>query len=180
MARWDEATAAAADRQQQEELAEAERQKEERGRINAQVNEAQTAQEAFNADERRRMAVAAELEAFLRSADGASAKRFLSQTGKHILLGYQHSGGGHGFAIVLNGQGLIGASEPHGTWAIYGNAQDKARRAAEQRTSEREVPALEAVRYFMMYNPASKKEPEGMVDWLKAEIDKLAQPYTNS
>lgn len=180
MARWDDATAAAAEKQRQEELARTKRQKEEQERINADAGRAQTAQEAFNADERRRMAVAAELETFLRSADGVSAKRFLLQTDAQIMLGCQYDGGGYGFAIVLNGRGLIGVSQPHGTWAIYGDSQDKAQRTAERRVSEHELPALEAVRYFMLYNPASGKQPEGMVDWLKAEIDKLAQPYTDS
>ena len=177
MARWDDA-ASAAQRQQAGEALARQRQEHEAELLReAERKKEEEARRAYNALEERMKEVATLLNCFLLGADGISAKRFLAQINQHVLLGYHYDGGGYGTAVVLEGRGFVRSNEPEGTWTIYGSANEKADREAQRLASQREVPAFEAVRYFTLYNRASKKQPEGMVDWLKSEIDKLARPY---
>lgn len=181
MARWDDAHTAAVRRQQQEQTAAQQLARQQREERDAEARQRREEELAYEALKRRMATVATQLEDFLRSPDGISAKRFLGQVQKSVSIGYNYAGGGYGQAIILDSRGLISSTEPHGTGLAYGRAADRARVEAERQASQHEAPAVDAVRYFTVYNKhVSKGEPEGMVDWLKREIDKLAQPYTGS
>ena len=179
MARWDDAIAAAVKKQRQESDAREQQGQELQKRRAAEAEAKIQALEAHAALERRMRAVAAELESFLQSADGNSAMRFLLQVKKHIEIGYHSDGGGFGLSIMFCDHGFIRTTEMEGTGQLYGGPQVWAENERRRRESQCQVSSYDAVNYFTHHNRSSNKEPEGMVEWLKAEIDKLAQPYTN-
>lgn len=107
--------------------------------------------------------VATDLHMFMRSEEGRSALALLLESGRHLIFGEDHAGGGYGTVYFINGTGLHRSIEVMGTWQLY---------SSEVRKPEiSPIPEREAVYAAVQYGG---KNPNEIMPWLRAELDKIA------
>jgi hypothetical protein len=104
-----------------------------------------------------------ELEEFMKSDEGEAAKELLAATGRHIILG-EAPGAGSVTVYFLNDKGLQQSIEVTGSAAAYSRQQPRVHAiladAAIKAATHPEIGA---------------KQPEEVMPFLRAELDKIAE-----
>ncbi len=109
------------------------------------------------------MAYAADdLQKFMNSDEGAAAKALLAASNRHIIFG-EESEGGFANVVFIDRNGLQRSYEASGMWVAYST------NVPEPRISP--VQPHEAIQAAVYY---SRKKPNEVMTWLRAELDKIA------
>ncbi|MFA4954103.1 MAG: hypothetical protein WC641_02230 [Patescibacteria group bacterium] len=118
---------------------------------------------AQDAQKQRCEQVARKLQDFLVSRLGLEALELLKASRRHIIFGEDPPEGGHTVVYFLNGEGLRQSCEASGMWTAYS--------ASVPRPSLSLISALEAVQAAVKFG---RKDPDGLLRWLREELDKIA------
>ncbi|MBI5654397.1 hypothetical protein HZC53_01955 [Candidatus Uhrbacteria bacterium] len=111
------------------------------------------------------LALAQELDMFLKSGEGVLALELLKASGRHIILGEEQPEGGFTTVYFLNGDGLRKSDEAAGTWTAYASPnQIPAPKLSPITLGEAAKAAL----------TLGRKQPGELVHWLREELDKIA------
>lgn len=142
-------------------LAETERSKSEEAKKQKEREEARKKQEEAQQGTQ-------ELHEFLISEEGGAAIRLLQASNQHIILGEDQESGGYRTVYLMDGNGLQQSVEASGTWVAYSKNVPK-----PKITPISTQQAIEAAVNF------GGKKPTEVVDWLKAELDMIAEAILN-
>lgn len=111
-----------------------------------------------------------DLEAFLRSEDGAAARTLLATSGRHINFGETREGGGYETVYYIDGTGLHSSYEAFGTWTAYARTNEVPSPRISAITAREAIEAATAI--HDMVN--ARKKPAEVVSWLREELNKIA------
>lgn len=129
----------------------------------AETVEAQKRQPEVEAKEIK--AAADYLERFLfDSVEGTAARRLLTATDKHIILGELPASPGRAVVCFLDGEGLKKSIDGKGLSGAYGNQQLD----VSSSTSEQAVKAF-------THSEHGTRKPKEIVNYLRRELDKIAE-----
>lgn len=141
---------------------ESERQKKERAQIRKESEERALREAASLQQQTDINRATVELEHFM-STEGAAAMELLRASNRHINFAEAYDGGGSGTVYFIDGDGLKLSVEPMGSWVAYRNGVPK-----PKITHVRAREVVEAT-----VRCGGKKATE-IVDWLRSELDKIA------
>jgi hypothetical protein len=118
---------------------------------------------AQDAQKQRCEHAARQLQELLASPLGLEAIELLKASRRHIIFGEDPPEGGHTVVYFLDGEGLRRSCEASGTWTAYSTSVPQPKLFP--------ISALEAVQVAVKFG---RKDPDGLIRWLREELDKIA------
>ncbi len=104
-----------------------------------------------------------DLEQFMSSEEGLTAKALLRVSGRHINFGEDREGGGFGVVYFIDGNGLHQSVEAMGTWQVY------TANIPEPKISS--INARQAIKAAVHY---AGRKPDEVLYWLRGKLDEIA------
>jgi len=112
--------------------------------------------------------IADALNNFLHSSEGSAATSLLRASQQFIRLAEANEGGGFGFVIFLDGDGLKQSIEAMGMWVVYAKKEDVPDPKAR-------LISVEGAAQGVVYASEGKATAERLLSNIRADLDRLAE-----